>query len=95
MKDSHLTVRLPEEMSAALARYADARGLARSQVVREAVADYLTTTPPSAVPHGVSSRELARRWASLPRLTAAEATEFANEIEFDRTSMPPVEATWD
>lgn len=95
MKDSHITVRLPAEMAAALARYADARGAGRSQLVREAVADFLIASPAPAVPQGISPRELARRWASLPRLTVAEAAEFASEIESDRSALPPVEAAWD
>lgn len=95
MKDSHLSVRLSEEMADLLARAADAGSVARSQLVREAVVQYLASTSPPAAAHGVSSRELARRWASLPRLTPAEATEFANEIEADRAALPPVEAEWD
>ncbi len=39
--ESQLTLRLPRELARELARAAKARGLKKSQVVREAVAEYL------------------------------------------------------
>jgi hypothetical protein len=40
--DAQLTLRLPRDLARALARQARARGVPRSQLVREAVAKYVT-----------------------------------------------------
>jgi Arc/MetJ-type ribon-helix-helix transcriptional regulator len=41
MKDAQITLRLPKELARALSRTAKARGVPRSQLVREAVQKYV------------------------------------------------------
>ncbi len=94
MKDAHLTLRLPEALARALSRSARARGVPKSHVAREAVAQYLTpiATPSERV---VRAGDLATRWGALPRLTAAEADEFAKELRRARKTLPPPSAAWE
>ena len=95
MKDRHLTLRLPEDLARALARWARARGQPRSEVVREAVTRYLA--PPASGPSGrpVAARDLALRWPSLPRLEAGEAAEFGEDIERSRAGLPAAPSPWE
>ena len=93
MKDAHLTLRLPAELARALARWARARHVPKSQVVREAVARYLSP-PPSARTPPVTAGDFADRWATLPRLTAEEARDFEADIAAARGALPPVRDTW-
>lgn len=94
MKDTHLTLRLPTELARALARWARERQVPKSQVVREAVARYLSP-PPSPRPPPVTAADFAGRWATLPRLTAEEATAFEADIAAGRVALPPVRAAWE
>ncbi len=93
MKDSHLTVRLPLSLARAMTRFARARGLSKSDVAREAVTRFLghRTDEPAAV---VTAGEVARRWASLPRLTAAETASFEADLVAARASLPTVRTPW-
>lgn len=95
MKDRHLTLRLPEELARALARWARARGQPRSEVVREAVTRYLA--PPASGPGGriVAARELALRWPGLPRLEGGEAAEFGEDIDRSRAGLPAAPSPWE
>ena len=103
MKDTHLTLRLPRELARALARWARARGVPRSQVVREAVSRYLGTgmaaaapePPPSPTPAGLTARGLAERWAALPRLTPDEAESLERDITSSRAAQPPLRTAWE
>jgi predicted transcriptional regulator len=95
--DGHLTLRVSKALARALARRARERGVPRSQVVREAVAGYLAGEPgPLALEPGrvVTAAELAAKWRALPRLTAAEADDFAEEIEAARNAVPAPPAPW-
>ena len=47
MKDSQLTLRLPQDVVRAIARLARERGVAKSQVVREAIQQYVAAEPAS------------------------------------------------
>ena len=96
MKDTHLTLRLPLELAREIARRAKARGVPRSQLVREAVARHLDTPQPAETPvHMLTARDLAIRWGRLPRLTADEAADLGADIEAGRAALPPVGAPWD
>jgi predicted transcriptional regulator len=95
MKDSHLTLRLPAALARLLARWAAAHGVPKSQVAREAVARYLAgqgDKAPTAT--GLSARDLARRWPTLPRLHTDEAARFAADIMSGRDALPPVAPPW-
>ena len=84
-------------MSRALARRARERGVPRSQVVREAMAGYLageSGARASASGRLVSASELAAKWRTIPRLTAAEADDFAEEIEAARRAVPAPPSPW-
>ncbi len=95
MKDSHLTLRLPADLARALDRRAGERDLGRSQLVREAVTAYLSgaaaTSSARVMPSG---RELAERWAALPRLSDDEATALGNDIDAARRALPAPEDGW-
>lgn len=93
MKDSHLTLRLPAELARALARWARERGVPKSQVAREAVAQYVAPSAP-ATPRP-TAREVAARWSSLPHLTPEEAGALAADIVAAREALPPAPAPWD
>ena len=96
MKDSHLTLRLPAELARALARWARARGVPKSQVAREAVARYLAPATPLEERHPrLTARELAARWSSFPHLTPEEAGDLAADISAAREAVPVPRTPWD
>jgi hypothetical protein len=96
MKDSHLTLRLPAGLARLLTRWASAHGVPKSQVAREAVARYLAA-PGAEAPTtlGLSARDLARRWPTLPRLHPEEAAGLAADIRSGRDALPPVAPSWE
>jgi hypothetical protein len=96
MKDSHLTLRLPAGLARLLKRWAAAHGVPKSQVAREAVARYLAA-PGGEAPAtlGLSARDLARRWLTLPRLHPEEAAGLAADIESGRDALPPLPPSWE
>ena len=95
MKDAHLTLRLPDELARALARLAREQGHAKSHVVREAVARYVTSraAPPAA--RIVRARDVAKAWSEMPRLTAAEATEYSKDLSRARKALAPPKSAWE
>ncbi|MEK6767602.1 MAG: CopG family transcriptional regulator [Gemmatimonadota bacterium] len=96
MKDAHLTLRLPRDLARAVARWARERGVPKSLVVREAVARYLAPAPaPENPARPVPARDLAARWAALPRLTPAEAAALADDIARSRGTLPALRASWE
>ena len=96
MKDDHLTLRLPQALARALARWARERGVPKSQLVREAVGRYLSAPGASSDPpvRGVTAAELAERWALLPRLTPKEAGDLAADLKASSRSLPRVRPPW-
>jgi predicted transcriptional regulator len=96
MKDDYVSLRLPVELARALTRWARARGLPKSAVVREAVARYLgSTAVPERGATALTARELAARWRTMPHLTLAEAEEFAADIAAARAELPPLPTPWE
>lgn len=87
MKDSHVTLRLPGALARTLARWAKQRGMAKSQVVREAVAAYLRTGP-TTVARTVTAADLAEQWETLPRLVPEEAAMFDADLAEARGALP-------
>jgi hypothetical protein len=89
---SHLTLRLPSALVRALARSARSRGVPKSVVVREAVAQYLAAggAPAASTPRRVTGRELATLLASLPRLADGDAVKFAEDLASARAELTRV-----
>lgn len=94
MNHTHITLRLPEKLARDIATWARARGVPKSQLVREAVASYGQTGSSPALPV-LTARDLAARWRSVPRLTTAEAADFAADIADGRSQLPPAPAPWE
>ena len=95
MKQAHLTLRLPAALARLLDRRARERDLPRSQVVREAVSEYLApASAPSGAMASVSGRDLAQVWPSLPHLGEADARRVGGEIETARHKLLPVDEPW-
>lgn len=96
MADEHLTLRLPTHLARALTRWADARDLPKSRVVREAIARYLDApTGGDRGPAGLTARTLGQRWAALPRLHPDEAANFADDLSASAAEMPPPSPPWE
>lgn len=96
MKDSHLTLRIPAALARALNRLAHLRGMPKSELVREAVASYLTPRPDIATrPQTLSAAELAKRWGSIPRIEPHEADALANDIAEGRAGLPRLSMHWE
>lgn len=96
MKGSHLTLRLTATLARALSRWAAARGVPKSQVARDAVAQYLA--PKSEGMRGAPSftaLDLVQEWAALPRLESDEAESFARDIASARATLPGVPPSWE
>jgi hypothetical protein len=93
MKKAYLTLRLGADLARALARRARERAVPKSQVAREAVADYLAAGPRLAE-RPVTALDLAARWPLLPRLTPDEAAALEGDIEGARKALPAVRAPW-
>jgi len=96
MKREHLTLRLPADLARALARWADTHDLPKSQIVRQAVAQYVASSNEGAVKASrmVTAAELAARWGSLPRLEPNEAQAFESDLAAGRRHLPPVRSRW-
>jgi hypothetical protein len=90
---THLTLRLPTDLARALARLARERRVAKSLVVREAVARYLSPPASVTVPI-VTAGDVADRWASLPHLTPEEADALAADLDAGRRVLPSVRDPW-
>ena len=96
MKDTHLTLRLPIALARALAKWAAARGVPKSQVAREAVLRYLSPAPDhQAAAGGLTARELAFRWSGLPRLLPEEADALAEDLAAARSNLPLPRGPWE
>ncbi|HKV50766.1 MAG TPA: CopG family transcriptional regulator [Gemmatimonadaceae bacterium] len=95
----HLTLRLSRELARAVSRWARAHGVAKSQVVRDAVASYVGLASPGGAQaeHApiASGRALSSRWATLPHLSVAEAGGLAGGIAASRSSVPRVTPPWE
>ncbi|MEO8193774.1 MAG: ribbon-helix-helix protein, CopG family [Gemmatimonadales bacterium] len=96
MKGAHITLRFPSDLAKLLDRMAHAQGVPRSQVVREAVARYVSPrTADRNAERVVTASDLAARWASLPALVADEAAAFAEDVSEARDRLPPVDGRWE
>jgi predicted transcriptional regulator len=79
--ENQLTLRLPPALGRALARQARARGVPRSQLVREAVARYLATgTEPAPAPDAAWERVAPLVGSLALDRAAVEADRLARRI---------------
>jgi hypothetical protein len=95
MKDSHLTLRLPDQLARALERAAEERGVAKSMLVREAVSQYLAGPQPKPSKPAMTLDEFILRWERLPKLSPEEAEAYAADIEAARAELLPVRDPWE
>jgi hypothetical protein len=95
MKDDHITLRLPRALARAVARWASDRGIAKSQVVREAVARYLEphSTLPAAPAVGGTAADLLTVWSRRPALSPEDARALADDVDEARR-LPAPRAPW-
>ena len=95
MKNAALTLRLSVDLAKSLAKLARARGIPRSQVVREALARYLAPLGSGSESSRLTARVLAERWNDIPRLTPEEASEFHDDIAAARKKMRLPAPAWE
>lgn len=95
MKDSHITLRVSDDLAQTLERAAEARGIAKSMLVREAVARYLTDTPPARSSPPMTLDAFIAHWRTLPRLSTEEAESYANDMEAARDELLPLRDPWE
>ncbi len=95
MKESHITLRVSESLAHALERAAAARGIAKSVLVREAVAQYLVGAPPERSAPPMTLDAFIARWRTLPRLSPEEAESYAHDMEAARTELLPLRDPWE
>ena len=97
MKDDYLALRLPTALGRALARLAKARGLSRSEVVREAISTYVEPAArPSPSPSvRLVAKDLAAAWASIPRLSPDEVESFTRDIDRGRELVNLDDERWE
>lgn len=93
MSGSHLTLRLPADLARSLESAAEDRGVAKSLLVREAVATYLGRDPRSQR-EPMLARDLAAAWGTLPTLSEPEREDLATDIERARWTLPPLPDPW-
>lgn len=94
MDDAHLSLRLPSDLARTLDHVAEARGVGKSKLVREAVAQYLSSggSRPDDIP--VLAGELRKAWDALPHLSVDEATAFDTDMQQARAALAPPEDSW-
>lgn len=95
MKTDALTLRLSPDLARALRRLAKLKGVPKSQVVREAVAEYVSPSGPTPAAQEISARALALSWPKIPRLTPEEASAFEIEIGNAREGLVLPPAAWE
>ena len=94
MKDSHLTLRLPDDLARELERVAESSGVPKSMLVREAVATYLAAHSARPSKPRLLAGEFAVLWESLPHLGHAEAEAFEADLVRARDVFPPSRDPW-
>ncbi len=94
MEDAHLTLRLSADVVQSLERLAESRGMPKSRLVREAVAQFLNgdATRPEAPP--LSARDFKAVWESLPHLSVDEATRLDTDLQRARAALAPPDDPW-
>lgn len=94
MEDSHLTLRLSADVALSLQRLAESRGLPKSRLVREAVAQYLAGGAPRTEASPLLARDFRAMWEALPHLSVDEATRLDTNLQRARTALAPPDDPW-
>ena len=95
MQNAHINLRLPSDLANELTRVADARGIPKSGLVREAVAHYLVAGKQRPEAPTLLAGEFARIWDALPHLTMAEAENLDADTCRAREALPPLVDPWE
>jgi len=95
MKTEALTLRLSASLANSLRKIAKQKGVPKSQVVREAVAKYLSPPAGDSPVREVSARALAASWKTIPRLSPDEATDLGREIAGAREGLVLPPSPWE
>lgn len=94
MDDAHLSLRLPGDLAKTLDHVAEARGVGKSKLVREAVAQYLSSGGCRSDEAPLLAGELRKAWDALPHLSVDEATAFDTDMQQARAALAPPEDPW-
>jgi hypothetical protein len=94
MEDSHLTLRLSADVVQSLERLAESRGMPKSRLVREAVAQYLSGDAPRPESSPLLARDFKAVWESLPHLSVDEATRLDTDLQRARAALAPPGDPW-
>lgn len=94
MEDSHLTLRLSADVALSLRRLAESRGVPKSRLVREAVAQYLSGGTLRAEVSPLLARDFKTMWEALPHLSVDEATRLHTDLQLARTALAPPDDPW-
>lgn len=94
MDDAHLSLRLPVDLARTLDHVAEARGVGKSKLVRDAVAQYLSGggSRPDDAP--LLAGDLRKAWDALPHLSVDEAAAFDTDMQQARAALAPPEDPW-
>lgn len=94
MNDSHLTLRVPADLATALERLAESRGVPRSGLVREAIANYVIPGRTHAEVTDLRAHDFKLIWDALPHLTVDEAAALDTDLHQARASLLPPDDAW-
>ena len=94
MDDAHLSLRLPADLASTLDRIAELRGVGKSQLVREAVSQYLTGGAARDDAAPLLAADFRKVWDALPHLSVDEATAFETDVQQARAALALPDDPW-
>lgn len=94
MNRTHLTLRIPDDLATALERLTESRGVPKSGLVREAVAQYLVAGKTRLEVPPLRARDFMLMWDALPHLTVAEAAGLDADLTRARSDLLPPGDPW-
>ena len=94
MDDAHLSLRLSADLASSLDRIAESRGVGKSQLVREAVSQYLTGGAVRDDAPPLLAADFRKVWDALPHLSADEAIAFETEVQQARAALKLPDDPW-
>lgn len=94
MNEKLISLRLPKALERQLARAAAARDIAKSSLVREAVAAYLGARTSAQEVPVMRASDVVKLWESLPSLTSDERAAFADDIDDARRGLREPRDPW-
>ena len=94
MDDAHLSLRLSADLASSLDRIAESRGVGKSQLVREAVSQYLTGGAVRDAAPPLLAADFGKVWDALPHLSVDEATTFETDVQQARAALRLPDDPW-